>query len=158
MAVPCSVADGPRAAASSLSEPAHPHRPQVVHSLLIHAVTDMQPANRLRSKGDFERVRRSGARVSTPHFVLYHFAREAPNDSEPRPRVGFAVGRRIGGAVVRNRVRRLLREAVRPLIPRLAAADIVIVARPPATGVGGAELGAALADAAARAGLLHTQS
>jgi ribonuclease P protein component len=110
----------------------------------------MRPAERLRSRAAFERVRRSGRRVSAPEFVLYHFAREAPGSA----RIGFAVGRRVGGAVVRNRVRRLLREAIRPLIPRLAACDIVIVARPPALEAGVAELGTALADAAERAGLL----
>jgi ribonuclease P protein component len=90
--------------------------------------------------------------VARPEFVLYHFAREAPEV----PRVGFAVGRRIGGAVVRNRTRRRLREAIRPLIPRLAACDIVIVARSPALQAGVRELETAIADAVARAGLLRT--
>jgi ribonuclease P protein component len=93
--------------------------------------------------------------VSAPEFVLYHFAREAPEHSQgPGPRVGFTVSRRIGGAVIRNRVRRLLREAIRPLIPRLAACDIVIVARPPACSAGVGDLETALRDAASRAGLL----
>ena len=111
----------------------------------------MRREHRLRSPRDFERVR-DGGRVARPEFVLYHFAREAPE----QPRVGFAVGRRIGGAVVRNRTRRRLREAIRPLIPRLVACDIVVVARPPALGAGTAELRSALADAATRAGLLRT--
>ena len=85
-------------------------------------------------------------------FVLYHFAREAPQ----APRIGFAVSRRIGGAVVRNRARRVLREAIRPLIPRLVACDIVVVARPPVIGAGVADLAESLAGAAARAGLLRT--
>jgi ribonuclease P protein component len=92
--------------------------------------------------------------VSTPEFVLYHHARETPDPTDRRTRVGFAVSRRIGGAVVRNRVRRHLREAIRPVLPRLAACDIVIVARPPALQAGVAGLSAMLADAAGRAGLL----
>ena len=89
--------------------------------------------------------------MTRPEFVLYHFAREA----HAAPRVGFAIGRQIGSSVVRNRVRRLLREAVRPLLPRLAASDIVIAARPPVTQAGARDLADAVADAAARAGLLH---
>lgn len=120
----------------------------------------MRPAHRLRSGADVERVHRSGGRVSAPQFVLYHSPREAPGlpEGSPQlvPRVGLTVGRRIGGAVVRNRVRRVLREAVRPLLPRLAACDIVIVARPEAVGTGVQDLEAALEDAAARAGLLRT--
>jgi ribonuclease P protein component len=88
--------------------------------------------------------------MTRPEFVLYHFAREAPEV----PRVGFAVGRRIGGAVVRNRTRRKLREAIRPLISQLVACDLVVVARPPAAEAEVRDLAAALADAAARAGLL----
>ncbi len=111
----------------------------------------VQREHRLRSRAEFERAR-SGGRVTRSEFVLYHFAREAPEV----PRVGFAVGRRIGGAVVRNRTRRKLREAIRPLLPRFVACDVVVVARPPAVRAEVAELATALADAAARAGLLRT--
>jgi ribonuclease P protein component len=90
--------------------------------------------------------------VTAPEFVLYHFAREAPEV----PRIGFAVSRRVGGSVVRNRARRVLREAVRSLIPRLVACDIVVVARPPVAWAGVADLETSLADAASRAGLLLT--
>jgi ribonuclease P protein component len=98
-----------------------------------------------------------GGRVTRPEFVLYHFAREAPAAGlgANAPRVGFSVGRRLGGAVIRNRVRRRLREAIRPLLPRLVACDIVVVARPAAVGAAVGDLGGALADAAARAGLLR---
>jgi ribonuclease P protein component len=89
--------------------------------------------------------------VTRPEFVLYHFARETPE----QPRVGFTVGRRIGGAVVRNRVRRVLREAIRPVIPRLVACDVVVVARPAAVGAGVGHVERALADAAAQAGLFQ---
>ncbi len=48
-------------------------------------------------------------------------------------RVGITAGRRLGGAVVRNRAKRRLREALRRLEGRLSArGDVVLVARPPA--------------------------
>ena len=62
---------------------------------------------RLRSRGGFDRLFRRGARVEGAAFVLLW-------GREPGPRaVGFAVGRRLGGSVVRNRARRRLREAYR---------------------------------------------
>ena len=67
----------------------------------------MPRAERLRSRAEFERLFRRGARVEGPAFVLLW-------RREPGPRaVGFAVGRRLGGSVVRNRARRRLREAYR---------------------------------------------
>jgi ribonuclease P protein component len=64
-------------------------------------------AERLRSRAEFERLFRRGARVEGPAFVLLW--RREPG----RRAVGFAVGRRLGGSVVRNRARRRLREAYR---------------------------------------------
>jgi ribonuclease P protein component len=64
-------------------------------------------AERLRSRAEFDRLFRRGARVEGPAFVLLWMR-------EPGPRaVGFAAGRRLGGSVVRNRARRRLREAYR---------------------------------------------
>ena len=50
------------------------------------------------------------------------------------PRLGLAVGRRVGNAVVRNRIRRLLKEIFRHIAPELLPVDVVIVARPEAAG------------------------
>ena len=46
-----------------------------------------------------------------------------------RPRVGITTGKKLGGAVQRNRCRRVIREAFRPLFPRVGGYDIVFVAR-----------------------------
>ncbi len=50
----------------------------------------------------------------------------------PAARVGFSVSKKIGGAVVRNRVKRRMREAVTPLLPRLrGGVNVIFVARAP---------------------------
>ena len=77
--------------------------------------------------------------------------RSRPNGLE-QCRVGFAVGRPVGGAVVRNRVKRRLRAIVRSL-PLAAGHDIVIAARPASRDASFTELHDALASCARRAGL-----
>lgn len=84
-------------------------------------------ALRLRHPFEFERVRKRGRSWTTRLLVLSVL----PND-EGHNRYGFAVGRRVGGAVRRNRVKRWLREAVRCLHPSLAQGyDLVFIARGP---------------------------
>src|SRR5437879_8484851 len=73
----------------------------------------------LRSK-DFRRVYDHGSRYSGPFFAAF-YAR-APGDGPPTgsgPKVGFTVPRSLGGAVVRNRIKRRVREAVRLGLDRL---------------------------------------
>lgn len=80
----------------------------------------------LTSPADFARVSASGLVRSDP-LLLGRFARSGGSET----RFGFATSRRLGGAVVRNRVRRRLREALRALAPALQPGwDVLIVARP----------------------------
>lgn len=84
---------------------------------------------RLSRSAEFERVYRHGRSVSNRHLVLYSF----PNRSSEPARIGLSVSRKIGGAVERNQVKRLLREAFAARRPRLGEGhDIVVVARPDA--------------------------
>ena len=84
-------------------------------------------------------------------------APESPRAST-RPRLGVSVGRRVGGAVERNRVKRLIREAFWAVVPELPGSwDYVVVARPEASELArrGREpaLEAELRDLLARSGL-----
>jgi len=68
-------------------------------------------------------------------------------------RCGFAVGKKVGKAVVRNRVRRLLREIIR-LTPLNPGWDIVLIARSQSATASHADLKETLTDLLARAGIL----
>jgi ribonuclease P protein component len=76
---------------------------------------------RLLRHADFEQVYKQGQRQFAAHMTLFYLARE-----QGGTRVGFTVGRVLGGAVVRNRMKRRLREAVRLQSLELGAVDVVI--------------------------------
>ena len=112
---------------------------------------------RLSRSGEFDRVYREGRSHASRHLVVYAFPR---SDAES-PRLGVSVGRKLGGAVERNRVKRLLREAFWARAEALPdGLDFVIVARPAAgelarEGGGGAieqALGTVLEDAGLTSG------
>jgi ribonuclease P protein component len=81
---------------------------------------------RLSRSADFDRVFRHGRSHAGRELVLYVF----PRGEEEQPRLGLSVSRKVGGAVQRNRVKRLLREAFALEGGRLpAGTDAVVVAR-----------------------------
>src|SRR3954452_17258235 len=83
---------------------------------------------RLSRSAEFDRVYREGRSHAGRHLVLYSFPREAGEDDQPR--LGLSVGRKIGGAVERNKVKRLLSEAFWQSEERVPAGhDFVVVAR-----------------------------
>lgn len=83
---------------------------------------------RLSRSRDFDRVYREGSSRANRYFVLYEFERGAEEAGERR--LGVSVGRRVGGAVERNRVKRVMREAFWEMAERLPESrDYVLVAR-----------------------------
>jgi ribonuclease P protein component len=85
---------------------------------------------RLSRSGEFERVYREGRSHASRHLVVYAFPR---GEDDGEPRLGVSVGRKLGGAIERNRMKRLLREAFWAGADDLEPGhDFVIVARPPA--------------------------
>ena len=91
----------------------------------------MKRRHRLSRSRDFDAVYRKGRSVSTRYLVVYAFPREE-DVGEDGPRLGLAVSRKVGGAVVRNRLKRRLRAAFEELAPEAARADAdyVLSARP----------------------------
>jgi ribonuclease P protein component len=81
---------------------------------------------RLSRSADFDRVFRSGRSHAGREFVLHVF----PRAEDAPPRLGLSVSRKVGGAVDRNRIKRLLREAFALEHERLPpGTDAVVVAR-----------------------------
>lgn len=109
--------------------------------------------NRLTERRDYIRVQTEGRRVKSALLTVLFLP--TPSGFEG-PRVGFTVSRKVGNAVVRNRVRRRLRELARHHAPCLSPSfDYVVIASPAAVDVTFArlrdELGASLQRARAMA-------
>ena len=88
---------------------------------------------RLKRRAEFLRAAARGTKAAMPGLVL----QALPRDDEAGPvRLGFTVTKRVGNAVVRNRVRRRLREAARAALARqaltgaaLSGVDLVLIGR-----------------------------
>jgi ribonuclease P protein component len=89
---------------------------------------------RLSRSGEFDRVYREGTSYANRYLVLYSFPRRVEGDGdgpELALRLGVSAGRKVGGAVARNRAKRALREAFWGLAEQLPPGhDFVLVARP----------------------------
>jgi ribonuclease P protein component len=114
----------------------------------------MQHYLRLRRTEDFARLRQEGYTVQNRWMLLSMI----PNGLSHN-RYGFVTAKRLGKAVVRNRVRRLIRESVRALHPKLAIGhDMVIIARQPIVEQPYVEVARSVSELCHQAGLLEIES
>ncbi|MCB0881549.1 MAG: ribonuclease P protein component [Thermoleophilia bacterium] len=83
---------------------------------------------RITRSRDFDAVYRRGRSAANRHMVVYAFPREREGDTDAR--LGLSVSKKVGGAVQRNRVKRVLREQFAGLDNRVPAGqDVVVIAR-----------------------------
>jgi ribonuclease P protein component len=112
--------------------PAEPERRESKSAVPVRAAKPFPRSARLLRHADFERVYKLGRRhfsASLTAFYLLRPATEAARSATSGPRIGFTVGRALGGAVQRNRMKRRLREAVRLSRPT-PGPDVDVVINP----------------------------
>ncbi|MGW0464979.1 ribonuclease P protein component [Streptomyces sp. NPDC003027] len=94
--------------------------------------------NRLRRREDFATAVRRGRRAGRPLLVVHLRSGStdphAPGESAPPTRAGFVVSKAVGGAVVRNQVKRRLRHLVRERLSELPPGSLVVVRALPGAG------------------------
>ncbi|MEZ4516883.1 MAG: ribonuclease P protein component [Chloroflexota bacterium] len=113
--------------------------------------------HRLRRSAELKRVRQEGRRWHHPLITLLVYTHPSSENSPSPSRFAFVAGRRVGGAVQRNRVKRRLREVVRHQLPDLLPdRDCVVIARPDAAVATYQELEAGLDVLFTRAGICRT--
>ena len=103
--------------------------------------------DRLLRSHDFQRVLKSGERKSSRSFVLFFTSllQEARPAGPPRSKLGITVNKRVGNAVVRNRVKRCIREWFRHAREGLPeGSEIVVIARRKARDLLGCEIASVL--------------
>src|SRR5919204_2040629 len=124
--LPCSHVDAGRAGDSETAAGARAQTPLRVAGRRVS--TPVERRHRLSRSKDFDAVYRQGRSVSTRFLVLHWFTRE---DGDDEPRLGLAVPRAVGTAVVRNKMKRRLRELWRSRLDQLPRGrDYVLVVRP----------------------------
>jgi len=101
--------------------------------------------SRMRSPEEFKRTMRSGRRAGGTTLSAHLLPAAGPVPEDAEPKVGFVVSCAVGSAVVRNRVKRRLRELVRRRLACLPAGCLLVVrAHPAAAGASQADLAADL--------------
>lgn len=106
---------------------------------------------RLRNRADFSRIYRGGKSFANGQFVVY-WSRQ--RNADPF-RLGVSASKKIGNAVVRNRMRRMVKEIVRHMEDRIIPqTDLILIVRKPATAMTLREMEKSVLHVLKRAGLL----
>ena len=105
----------------------------------------------IKSSREIDRIFRGATRAAHPLLIV--LATQTPEGRGHTGRVAFIAGKKIGGAVVRNRSRRVLREAVRRQTGPWAGWDVMVIARHGTAEARPAELDSALGGALKRVGI-----
>ncbi|WP_127530039.1 ribonuclease P protein component [Paenibacillus kobensis] len=110
---------------------------------------------RLRNRADFSRIYRAGKSFANGQFVVYWSKQPA---AEPF-RLGVSASKKIGNAVVRNRMRRVVKEIVRLNAERIAPrVDLILIVRKPAVEMKTKELERSVLHVLKKAGLLKART
>ncbi|WP_025027513.1 ribonuclease P protein component [Caldalkalibacillus mannanilyticus] len=97
----------------------------------------MEKSHRLQKNEHFQHVFKRGSSIANRQLVLYYM----PNPDTPEFRLGISVSKKIGHAVIRNKIKRLLKEAVRAEKDRIPKGyDFILIVRKPAADLGLEEL------------------
>ena len=110
--------------------PSWPHAAARAASSCQPELTVLPKAHRLRTSDGFQRAIRSGVTRGRPDVVVHALDTGLPGPSQ----VGFVVGRRVGGAVVRNRVRRQLRHLAAGRVRQLPDGLVIVIRATPGAG------------------------
>jgi ribonuclease P protein component len=114
----------------------------------------MKKIQRLKKNKDFQEVFKNGQSTANRQFVVYVLKKEG----QAYNRVGLSVSKKLGKAVKRNRIKRLIRESVRALESRfITGVDCVIIARKPAAELDFHETLSSIKHVLNRAGVLQPQ-
>lgn len=120
--------------------------------------TAVQKENRLTRREDFNKIYRYGKSAANHQFVVYYMPQPAALPGRTF-RLGVSVSKKLGNAVVRNRLRRMMKEIVRlngeRIVPRT---DFILIARKPAAEMDYQEMEKSILHVLKRAALLERKS
>ncbi|ABK88158.1 Ribonuclease P protein component [Bacillus cereus 95/8201] len=116
---------------------------------------DMKKKHRIKKNDEFQTVFQKGKSNANRQFVVYQLDKE----EQPNFRIGLSVSKKIGNAVVRNRIKRMIRQSITELKDEIdSGKDFVIIARKPCAEMTYEELKKSLIHVFKRSGMKRIKS